>query len=378
MLNFFGNKFVVLARGATVAVAIAACGAGTARAQKVVDVSDLGNEVREPINSISAVLNIHSCLTDVERAKLWSYSYQLIRRLWSDFDRLGVKSLHYDPATGRPGSPALADSFNGPFPPGMDKEARDRAASRVLNYVQELERLQTEVEGFPICSPGTVSIQGPQFGWYIGGHFIKLTQGLKLDERVADTGEVTHQFSDSKDPLGVGVVVGTKFAPWANNVVVSPFLSFDYLNMSVNHAFPNGSFLGTKSNFAATAGVKVGPQLPMGVWLYGIAGASLLNETLNVNFIPVASSKATTVPGATVGVGAAFQPNFLQGSGSPVSLFLEYQHTWWQDAHFDMPAASPFFNYTFGREDDAVKLGFTVALGAPPQVPTYLVKARPK
>ena len=61
--------------------------------------------------------------------------------------------------------------------------------------------------------------------------------------------------------------------------------------------------------------------------------------------------------------------------GKPVSMFLEYQHTWWQDAHFDTPAASPFFNYTFRREDDIVKLGLMVSLDAPAPRSTYPVKA---
>jgi len=108
----------------------------------------------------------------------------------------------------------------------------------------------------------------------------------------------------------------------------------------------------------------------MGLWLYGIAGVSGLDEKLNINFIP-------WVAGGTVGVGGAWQPAFLQGFGLPVSLFVEYQHTWWQDANFNAPAASPFFNYTFRRDDDVVKFGFTVSLNPPPPAaaPTCPVKA---
>src|SRR5262249_44161222 len=42
------------------------------------------------------------------------------------------------------------------------------------------------------------------------------------------------------------------------------------------------------------------------------------------------------------------------------------------------PPASPLFNYNFHREDDTVKFGLTVSLGAPLPlpVPTYPVKAR--
>jgi len=107
----------------------------------------------------------------------------------------------------------------------------------------------------------------------------------------------------------------------------------------------------------------------------------VLNETLNVNFIPVASSTSATVAGATVGAGFAYTPPNL---ARPVSLFIEYHHTWWQDANFNAPAASPFFNYTFARSDDVVKVGFTVplnALSAPsstsPATPPYPVKALP-
>jgi hypothetical protein len=63
----------------------------------------------------------------------------------------------------------------------------------------------------------------------------------------------------------------------------------------------------------------------------------------------------------------------LPCNGRPVSLFAEYQHTWWQDANFNTPAASPAFNYNFLRQDDALKFGFTVALGGPPPAARPLV-----
>ena len=228
--------------------------------------------------------------------------------------------------------------------------------------------------------PPTSTASSTVGGGYIGGELVKNWGWVRSTERLATTDLVTNQFSDRADPVGGGFLIGYKFAPWAGNLVVSPFASFDFLHAPVNHTFPGGSYLGTTANFMGTGGVKIGPQLDMGLWLYGIAGASVLNETLNVNFIPVASSANATVPGATVGVGGAWQPSFLQGFGRPVSLFLEYQHTWWQSANFNTPAASPFFNYNFARQDDVVKFGFTVSLGAPPATPLsspLFVKALP-
>ena len=79
-------------------------------------------------------------------------------------------------------------------------------------------------------------------------------------------------WADVECAFGGGVIIGYKFAPWANNIVVSPFASFDFMNAPVNHTFAGGSFLGTTANFMGTAGVKIGPQFDTGLWFYGIAG----------------------------------------------------------------------------------------------------------
>jgi hypothetical protein len=49
----------------------------------------------------------------------------------------------------------------------------------------------------------------------------------------------------------------------------------------------------------------------------------------------------------------------------PVSVFAQYQHTWWGNANFNRPASSPFFNYAFRRDDDTLKLGVNFHFGAP-------------
>lgn len=214
-----------------------------------------------------------------------------------------------------------------------------------------------------VCKPNQTSYTG---GGYLGGELVKNSGWLRSTEIRDATGVTTNQFTDRADPVGGGLIVGYKFAPWSNRIVVSPFASFDFINAPVNHSFANGSYLGTTANFMGTWGLKIGPQIGKGVWLYGIAGVSALNETMKISFIPTYSSQSAWVAGATAGVGAAWKPDVLQGLGRPVSLFAEYQHTWWQDATFNAPTASPLFNYTFARQDDMVKLGVTVDLSAPP------------
>jgi hypothetical protein len=241
----------------------------------------------------------------------------------------------------------------------------------------ELRQAIIRESNLPPC-PGVVPVFSSA-GVLLGIYLVKTTGDGHFVERFAATDQVTNVFDPSKDPVGLGASLGYKFG-LGNSVALMPFVSAEWPNISVRQTFPNTSFLGTRSNFSATAGVKAGPQF-QNVWLYGIAGVSVLNETLNVNFIPVASSTSATVAGTTVGAGFAYTlPNLAR----PVSLFVEYQHTWWQDAHFNTPAASPFFNYTFARSDDVVKVGFTMPLDAPSAplspsaTPPYPVKAPPK
>jgi hypothetical protein len=60
--------------------------------------------------------------------------------------------------------------------------------------------------------------------------------------------------------------------------------------------------------------------------------------------------------------GGEYQPSSWRLFGNPVSVFLQYQHTWWGAANFNTPTSSPFFNYAFKREDDTIRLGVNIHL----------------
>jgi hypothetical protein len=239
--------------------------------------------------------------------------------------------------------------------------------------LRDLEALRIKLEE---CDHPKTGYLG---GGYLGGELAKNTARVRSTESLATTDVITNQFTDSGDPLGIGIVGGYNFRPWNNNIVVGPFASFDYLRQTVNHNFAGGQFLGTTTNWFVNAGVKAGFVTTPGVYFYGLAAAAFLNHDLNVNFATSASSNVTT-PGFTLGLGGEYQPASWQLSGHPVSLFAQYQHTWWNDANFNRPASSPAFNYAFRREDDTVKLGVNFHFGAtaPPQAapaPSYPVKA---
>jgi hypothetical protein len=61
-----------------------------------------------------------------------------------------------------------------------------------------------------------------------------------------------------------------------------------------------------------------------------------------------------------------YRPSGWAIAGVPLSVFAQYQHTWYADAIFNTPASSPAFNYTFRREDDTVKLGVNLYFNPPP------------
>jgi opacity protein-like surface antigen len=248
----------------------------------------------------------------------------------------------------------------------LDK-AREEAAQRILReYQTELERLEKAA-----CPPKTqtmVPSGTPSGEFYVGIEGLKNTGDQRIIESVADTGTVTNRLQRREDPLGVGIVVGYNVSPW-NNIVVGSFGSLDYLRQTINHTFAGGTFIGSTTNWVATLGGKAGFAVYPGISIYGLTGLGVLNETLNINFGGPVTSSNKTVPGFVLGGGAEWRPSMLQGWGRPVALFVQYQHTWWDEAKLDRPAASPLFNYNYKRDDNTIRFGFNIyfnGTSAPP------------
>lgn len=216
-------------------------------------------------------------------------------------------------------------------------------------------------------------------GLYLGLYGVQTRGELGLREFSESLERITFHSCDWFDPFGIGIMAGYALNPWGN-IRVSPFVSVDYPNQTLNHVFPGGNFIGTRSNVVGSAGVKAGPVIDMGAslpsfWLYGSIAASVLNEDLRISLGGPFSSANQNVGGATFGGGLSFQPSFLQGMGRPVALFVEYDFTRWASAHLNSPTASPFFDYTFHREDEVIKFGFNIALETPSAPSSMPVKA---
>src|SRR5262249_34623663 len=133
-----------------------------------------------------------------------------------------------------------------------------------------------------VALPGECPTQG-NLNFYVSFETPKNWGRSRVIERSADNGVVTNDFNDSGDPLGVGVAAGFYFAP-RGNLRVGPFVSLDYLNQTINHTFFGGTFLGTTTHWIGTVGVKGGVMTSPGLFAYGLAGVSFLNEDLNINF----------------------------------------------------------------------------------------------
>jgi hypothetical protein len=234
------------------------------------------------------------------------------------------------------------------------------------------------VSTVPAMPVSTTTEQVSWTGGYLGAQLSGTFGTLETNEFLAATDVRTNHFEDSGSGGGAGITAGYNWRPAGSNVVVGPFASFDYLNQTINHSFPGGTFLGTSPRWVANVGVKAGVAASPNAYLYGLVAAAFLNQDLDVNFATAASSNVTT-SGVTIGAGAEFRSSSWRLAGLPISLFVQYQHTWWDTARFDGPASSPAFNYGFRREGDTFKFGanlyFNPAAPPRPALPSYPVKA---
>lgn len=167
-----------------------------------------------------------------------------------------------------------------------------------------------------------------------------------------------NRFSRSANGTGAGVSGGINFS-LGSNIVGGPFVGLDFPNEANDRAAGSGAFWQAKSDFVVTGGVQlgiVGAVAETPTFFYGLVGASFQRQ--DVEFADLArTSETQTLTGGTVGVGLAVQPAFLRGLGIPVSLFVQYEHTWWNESDRLRPAIAPETDYVFRRDDDRIKFG---------------------
>jgi hypothetical protein len=203
--------------------------------------------------------------------------------------------------------------------------------------------------------------------FYTGGYFLKDRGGSHIEEVLDANGHVTNKFHLVKDPLGFGIDAGFYYSPWNNAIRVGPFLAFDIQHLPIYQTFAGGQYLGTTSRWSSILGLKVGTMMTPEFFGYGLTGVSLLNQDMKIFLGGPTTSRNTTVPGFTLGLGAEYRQPTWRFFGKPLAVYAEYSHTWWQTAHLNLPPASPPFDYNFKRDDDSIKLGLHIYLNDPAQ-----------
>jgi opacity protein-like surface antigen len=221
----------------------------------------------------------------------------------------------------------------------------------------------------PPSEPGTAnpppppSTQGASnwSGGFGGVYFVGAFSPVKTVEETAATGVVTNQFNDCCTGFGGGLNAGYHWQ-LPNDVVLGGVVDAYFPNDQVSHPFAGGTYLRSTVDFTATFQARAGIAATPNLLLYAQTGLALGNQSLKVNFGGPVSRHSDTTPGYTIGAGAEWRlydgPTGMIGQ-SP-SLFVEYAHIFWDDAHFNTPAASPAFNYTWSRDSNVIKGGVRV------------------
>ncbi len=108
----------------------------------------------------------------------------------------------------------------------------------------------------PCAPPSTVS--STIGGGYLDGELATTLAPRAVNRESGDYRRVTKDFSDSGDPLDVGIVGRYNFKPWNDNIATGPFAALDYLNQTIKHNFAGGQRVGILNKSFIDAGVKGG------------------------------------------------------------------------------------------------------------------------
>jgi hypothetical protein len=282
------------------------------------------------------------------------------------------------PSGGEPGDPAgavpMAGGAAGTAPRYVFRQiktALDQTLSRIeeLPNCSEVPELDTPYQDHPMSN-----------GAFGGAEFVYSGSGVFTNEDLATTLMQTSALKDSGNGFGGGINFGYNYRPWLNSVVVGVVVDADFLHDRVNHNFAGGTFIGSTVDFAASADVRAGVLATRSLLLYGQTGVSVADQRLQISFGGPVTDTSKFTPGINLGGGVEWilPTNPFPAIGRSTSLFIAYEHTWWDKASLNTPAASPLFNYTWQRQSDEVKAGIRIEFGpSPPRAsaPSYPVKA---
>jgi opacity protein-like surface antigen len=204
------------------------------------------------------------------------------------------------------------------------------------------------------CGLTVLGASGASAQWsgpFVGAELLGSLDSVDTTETTAATGTVFHKFTSSGSGIGGGVDLGYNWQLSQSQVVFGALASFDGLNNGTGHV------LHTNDDDAGLIEARVGYLLnPVLLW-YGETGLALAEENVTANLGGPTTSQSRTATGYALGTGLewALPAQTLPVAG--ISLFVDYQHIWWDSGAMATPAAAPNLNFRWQRESNLVRLG---------------------
>lgn len=213
------------------------------------------------------------------------------------------------------------------------------------------------VAAFPtIAFSQSASSSVPPTSWagpFVGGQLVGSLDTVTTSEVTAATGTLFRHFASLAGGGGGGVNLGYNWLPSGNSWLIGVIGDIDGLGNSVGHV------LRTTDDVTGTAGVRAGLFTSPDLLWYGQTGVAITNENIKVNFGGPITSASRTGVGYALGGGAewALPATPLPLSATTASLFIDYQHFWWDGDNLHMPAAVPPLNFRWQRDGNTFKVG---------------------
>jgi hypothetical protein len=214
-------------------------------------------------------------------------------------------------------------------------------------------------------TPGYSSVPYTWTGFYIGGQGSFSSFDQRITERPAGTDMVSNRLVDTRGMGNVGINAGYDFGGLGvPGLTIGPTGSFNYVGQSNNHEFSGGFFLGTRTNWTADLGGRVGywgPDRLMSI--YAVGGLELVNYDLQSNFTGPVLAVNRTATGAFIGAGVEFtRPEWRMGNGQ-WTAFGQATYSWICGDTVHMPVFSPAFDYSTRSDQIRVSLGGNYRFG---------------
>lgn len=190
-------------------------------------------------------------------------------------------------------------------------------------------------------------------GPFVGGQLVGSLGTVATTEVTTATGAIFHHFNSLAAGAGGGGNLGYNWLPWSNSGLIGVIADINGLSDSGGHV------LRTADDVVGTGGVRAGLLASPELLWYGQTGVAITNENIKVDFGGPLTTASRTAAGYALGGGAewALPATPLPLSATAASLFIDYQHIWWDSGSLHMPAAIPTLNFHWQRDSNTLKAG---------------------